>query len=227
MLTKQQNTNIGERLKNIREQLKLTQEEFAKILGISRSRLSQIEHNKHDPSVKILTPLAKQNLNINWLLTGEGEPFLTPPTKTGEKEPQELVKIPFLDAVAGAGTTGGVLSDEIVENVYFPSTIIRHLASYRPQDIFLIIISGDSMSPTIEAGDICIAQKYKPGEQLKSGAIYIVRNQHELLVKRVDLYRDKIILRSDNKKISDDILTKEDFEQLEIIAHVLAIIRII
>ncbi len=216
---------FGKRLRKIRELLNMNQREFAELLGISQTRLSQIEHDKHQPSIKILLPLIEQNFNITWLLTGEGEPFIQ--QKSGEKEPQELVKIPFLDAIAGAGTTGGFLSDEIVENVYFPSTIIRHLSAYRPQDIFLIIVSGDSMSPTILPGDICIVQKYRPGEQLKSGSIYIIRNHYELLVKRVDFYRDKVILRSDNKKISDDVITKEDFDQLEILAHVLAIIRII
>lgn len=50
--------SIGERIKNLRKERKLTQVELAKKSNISRSYLTDIENNRYNPSVETLKAIA-------------------------------------------------------------------------------------------------------------------------------------------------------------------------
>ena len=69
-------TTIAERIKYIRHSL--TQNEFCRELGIFRNTLQKWEANKDFPNFKSLLKLHKIfEVNINWLISGEGKPYLT------------------------------------------------------------------------------------------------------------------------------------------------------
>ncbi|WP_229386629.1 helix-turn-helix transcriptional regulator [Lysinibacillus sphaericus] len=64
------------RIKEIRNSLKMNQTEFAQHLGLSQSTLAMIEVGKRkfsDKHIKIIC--STFNINENWLRTGEGEMF--------------------------------------------------------------------------------------------------------------------------------------------------------
>jgi transcriptional regulator with XRE-family HTH domain len=64
---------LGRRLRELRG-FDLTQEEFAKELGISQSQLSKYERGVAAPPADILFFVKKRfRASIDWLLTGEGE----------------------------------------------------------------------------------------------------------------------------------------------------------
>jgi transcriptional regulator with XRE-family HTH domain len=66
--------NLGERLKTIRKTQSLTQQAFARRLNTSPSYISDVEAGKTAPGSKFLTTLLRNfNINLHWLLTGEGE----------------------------------------------------------------------------------------------------------------------------------------------------------
>lgn len=71
----------GSRLKEIRKALGLTGLPFASGLGISKGYLSEIETGRKIPSTELLEKLLNvYNININYLFTGEGNPFFAPET---------------------------------------------------------------------------------------------------------------------------------------------------
>ncbi len=75
MADKLNQTSIGDRIRIIRGSL--GQLEFAKEIGIKRNTVSSYENNNIIPSGKVLLKLYnKFNANINWLLSGEGDPYL-------------------------------------------------------------------------------------------------------------------------------------------------------
>ncbi|MDR1128121.1 MAG: helix-turn-helix domain-containing protein [Treponema sp.] len=79
-----------ERLKIIRETIGANQSEFARTLGFASSFISGIERNKKDVSRELLQKLLQiYQVNINWLLSGEGEMFLGNP----ERSPKILEKL--------------------------------------------------------------------------------------------------------------------------------------
>lgn len=73
--------DINKRLRELREKTGRTQEEWAKIMGLSRSGVTSIESGQRkvtDKHIKLLTvePIDGKYISENWLRTGEGEMFL-------------------------------------------------------------------------------------------------------------------------------------------------------
>ena len=66
----------GERLKKIRFVLKLTQQQLADKLGVKSQAVSKVEKNLNGLRNESLIILFKKyNVNLNWLITGQGEMF--------------------------------------------------------------------------------------------------------------------------------------------------------
>lgn len=72
---------INERFRMLRESCQKTQTEWADILGLSRSGVSEIEAGrrnvtkKHIRSLELWDGCKDKAINIDWLRTGEGEMF--------------------------------------------------------------------------------------------------------------------------------------------------------
>ncbi len=65
--------SLGERLKVWREHLQLSQQQFCKQTGIAMRTYQSYENDERSPGSSLLTAIAKTGLNVNWLLTGEGQ----------------------------------------------------------------------------------------------------------------------------------------------------------
>lgn len=75
---------MNERIRELRETLKKSQDEFAKELELSRNYISLVENgqrNLSSQSIKLLCSI--HNVNEEWLRTGNGEMF-QPITKNDE-----------------------------------------------------------------------------------------------------------------------------------------------
>lgn len=67
---------FGERLKRAREHLGLKQKDFAARIGRAAAFLSEIENGKSKPGFAVLRDMVETfNLNLNYLVLGEGEMF--------------------------------------------------------------------------------------------------------------------------------------------------------
>ena len=70
---------MNTRIKELRKALKKSQEDFGKILGLSKSGISEIEagrRNVTEQHIIMLKNCSDFNVNEKWLRTGEGEMFL-------------------------------------------------------------------------------------------------------------------------------------------------------
>lgn len=88
------------RLKKLRNELEMTQQEFADVLGTARGNISAYEVGKNAPSDAVIslickTDFPKGRVNETWLRTGEGEMFI-------EASRDEQI----------AAFVGGILKDE-------------------------------------------------------------------------------------------------------------------
>lgn len=88
------------RLKKLRSELEMTQQEFADVLGTARGNISAYEVGKNAPSDAVIslickTDFPKGRVNETWLRTGEGEMFI-------EASRDEQI----------AAFVGGILKDE-------------------------------------------------------------------------------------------------------------------
>lgn len=78
---------LGERIKFIRIQEKLTQDELSVKTGISRSNVSRIEKDEINPSAAAIAQICNVlSISAEWLLTGTGEIYRGTPPVTEETE---------------------------------------------------------------------------------------------------------------------------------------------
>ena len=76
---KYHNSDFFERIEQLRKHLDIPMYLFAKKTGVSQSFMSELKAGRSGPSFKLMVGLFENisNLNIYWLLFGEGEMFLS------------------------------------------------------------------------------------------------------------------------------------------------------
>jgi len=73
-------SNIHNRLKEIRKYMKLSIREFSKEIYVSHSLYGQTEYGTREPNDRIIQLISSRfNVNKEWILTGKGEMFSSPP----------------------------------------------------------------------------------------------------------------------------------------------------
>lgn len=100
---------VGERVKNVRKSKNLTQQAFAKVLATSSGFISEVENGIKMPGFDLLLSLKREfaDVDMNWLLTGEGEMKQAQPVIVSDK-PEEFKPIPL-----NADRQHGVLHDKL------------------------------------------------------------------------------------------------------------------
>lgn len=90
---------FGERLKKVREGLRLDQKAFGMAIGVAgRDTISRWERGLGFPSADILTVMRQQyRINIDWLIGGEGQPVIG--DRIQEKESAKQGKVVAIDPV--------------------------------------------------------------------------------------------------------------------------------
>lgn len=87
---------MNERIKQLRLQLGLSQEEFGNRLGMGRGAITNIELNKVEPKPLFVSLICREfRVSENWLRTGEGEMFL--PIDQDEELAQIMAEIKLSD----------------------------------------------------------------------------------------------------------------------------------
>jgi transcriptional regulator with XRE-family HTH domain len=64
--------DTGERIKAVRRFLNLNQQDFADLLNVTQSNVSKYERGENELSMASLRILGEKGININWLVTGQG-----------------------------------------------------------------------------------------------------------------------------------------------------------
>ena len=201
---------IGDRLRIARKKLKFSQSKFAKEIGISPNYLSELESNKKSPSERILKLIEiRFAINLNWLLTGEGEMF-----RNGGDHPEliPVAAVPIISAEAPAGFPSLPPDrDRVKYYIYVPGV---------PENSYALKVRGDSMLPTIRDGDYVI---FVPTTEVKSGDIVIVRNEwNEVVLRRYRVKNGEVLLTSDNPEYP----TVKPNDEYRIIGRVVKKVRV-
>lgn len=83
---------MSNRIKAVRDALKLSQREFGEKLGVSRDVISNIEYERVQPKELLLRHICElYQVNEHWLETGEGNMFDSDPSET--KKLDEAIRI--------------------------------------------------------------------------------------------------------------------------------------
>jgi SOS-response transcriptional repressor LexA len=178
------NIQIGERLRQFGEQRYPTLVDFAEALGISSESLHQYLAGKSKPGNKLQTRLRSVGCDIEWLMTGSGEPPEIPMSGWA----------PFRGRVyANPDGKEYFDTDNIPEDAGLPSPI---------GNFFCLEIDNDSLINAepipIYPGDLCI---FEHNRQPKNGDIVAVQFFNGRRTIKIFKHRDKdtALLISANK----------------------------
>ena len=70
--------NMGERVKEVRKLLNLTQEEFGNKLGVTKATISRLESGVINLTEQTLKLICREyNVNSDWLINGTGDMFIS------------------------------------------------------------------------------------------------------------------------------------------------------
>jgi len=167
-----------DRVKLLINRYMLTQKKFAESIDISPARLnnylSKISNMPQDILVRISN---KYNINLNWLLTGEGSMFRE--AELVELKDKDFIRLPVVANIA-AGTPLEVFEDQSPsEYIDVPKSMLN-----LPPPYFVFKVDGDSMAPDIQPGDYVILSQDWRGIEL-DGRICGFRTSEGITLKKV------------------------------------------
>ena len=161
------------RVKLIRKELKMTQEQLAQRLGIGKAALSMIETGKCGLSTRNKNILV-QDLNVNpdWLDTGKGNMFNAEPDLTAfrlrsdNSLPMQSVPLYSIEGTAGlVPLFNDSTSNKPINFIHIPNL---------PKCDGAIYVSGDSMYPLLKSGDIVLYKQLHNIEDIFWGDMYLL-----------------------------------------------------
>ncbi len=217
--------SIGSRIKERRELLNLSQEELALKLGYkSRSTINKIESGINDITQSKVVEFAKVLQTTPAYLMGWEEnenkkldrQNISLKSNISAVYNDNIHMIPVFESVSAG--FGAYASSDILEYtpIYIP-------CQYEADNTICIKVTGDSMYPKIEDGDII--QVYKQ-DSVDSGSIAVILlDDDEGLVKKVYYGDDWIELHSINPMYPVMRFEKEDVTRLRVVGLVRKIIK--
>ena len=164
---------LCDRLRMIRSELSMTQEDMARIIGIGKSALSMIETGRASLSERNRNILI-QTLNVNpeWLESGTGAMFNEQfPERTflkGSDRPVGSQSVPLYNVEGTAGLVPLFLdkaSRQPVDYIHIPNL---------PKCDGAIYVVGDSMYPSLKSGDIVLYKQLNDINDIFWGDMYLL-----------------------------------------------------
>ena len=186
---------IGERIKELRENKNLTQTELAELLGFKTyTTVSKWESNDNYPKGKDLKRLSEIfGVTSDYLLGLTAESLLNKISK--------FVKIPVLGVI----TCGDpILAEQNI--IDYKEEIADNLPS---GELFYLQTKGNSMTPTIPENSFVMIRKQESVENNEIAAV-LVNGDSEATLKRVKYQGDTMILMPDNLDGHMPIIVNED-----------------
>lgn len=192
---------FSDRLRELRNAKDLSQSDFAKQLGISKSSVNMYERGEREPNFKMLEQIADYfNVDMDYLL-GKSN------IRSKNDIDKYLLPLPPMKEwkVIGGTACGSPLHRELEETIMAPANIDA-------DRVFRCV--GDSMiGAHIFDGDLVFV---KTGEFVEDGRIGVVRIEDEYTLKRIYRGENYLELRSENPKYPPIIIRGEQ-ENAEII----------
>jgi phage repressor protein C with HTH and peptisase S24 domain len=202
---------------------------WARDVGIGKSTFDGIWKKGAQPQLRTLLKIAwKTNISLSWLLTGKGASRLTDSvsTKTIKKNTATQTKMRSYiltpsqnDAVAGFSTQEGGLNEQQADYLAFTNTWITQEMKLDPKELALVTVQGDSMTPTLNAGDLLLLDRREC--QMGNDGIYVIQQDNNLIAKRLQRGLDgSVMVKNDNHAYETQIIMPQEVKKLKIVGRV-------
>jgi phage repressor protein C with HTH and peptisase S24 domain len=212
---------LDQRVKLARTRKKVSQEELAKTVGVSRVAVTAWESGdtKSINSKHLHKAASFLEVDANWLATGEGSMALADDGVSAEEFLE--VRVLTLKADAGQGYLPGYI--EVKGGHAYRRSELAAL-HVKPEDAFRLMIDNDSMRPTLYHGDWVLVDGGK--KEIRSEGVFVFQVRDQIRVKRFRWTTDgSLEIISDNPdkaRYPTEIFTAEqaDAAQAKILGRV-------
>ncbi|MFR9524423.1 MAG: helix-turn-helix domain-containing protein [Rikenellaceae bacterium] len=164
---------VKARLRLLRKELKMTQEQLAQHLGIGKAALSMIETGKACLSSRNRNILVNEfNVNPEWLDDGVGKMFNASPNvskfllRTDNSLPLQSVPLYSIEGTAGLVPLFSAENNtQPINHIHIPNL---------PKCDGAIYVVGDSMYPLLKSGDIVLYKQLSSVSDIFWGDMYLL-----------------------------------------------------
>lgn len=200
--------------------------------GVAERTLANWLAGTAEPKVLGVSAVAgAAGVSLDWLILGE-EPMRRAsaqlPSRAGSvgdhhldralpQLGQDFVMIPRYDVEASAGPGALTAEENVVDYMAFQAGWVRRVLGADPNRLALIAAKGDSMEPTIRAGDLLLVDASV--NEVIDDAIYVVVMDGHLVVKRLQRFLGGAVsIKSDNAAYVEQTLSAEEIASYATIA---------
>lgn len=200
---------LAERLAWARVQKELSQQELAKLSGVSQSTIGNLESGTRLSARRILNIAEALGVNASWLADGVGEPFqatkwgAVPPLANAmevaivEGDDPDFYQIPKVQLRLSAGMTGFQTVPEIHDGTRL--AVAKNWVDrnrFNPSKLIALKVKGESMEPNLYEDDQVIVNT--ADQQMEDGVVFAVNYEGEAVIKRLSRDMGQWWLMSDN-----------------------------
>lgn len=169
---------------------------FASLIGVSEANVRNYKSGVM-PKSDFFEKVARScDVNMNWLITGEGSMTLSESGCDGQTRP----RIPMTVA---AGALNG-FGDAVLSHQCEQIPVVKMLPDYD----YTMIVKGDSMEPKFEGGDEIAIKRVS--SIIEWGKPYVLDTRDGAILKRLYDAGDKFRCVSYNSEYSDIEVSKDD-----------------
>lgn len=193
---------MSEKLTALRNEKKMTQQQIAKIAGVSDKTVSSWENESRSPKLGSINKICDYfNLDLKTFIdesNDEYNPALKLPEEAIPYEPSH--RAPIVGSIPAGYPVLAVEDIEGYADVPYSDA----------ENYFFLRVSGDSMEPKICLGDLVLIRKQNTAD---NGQIVAARvNGDEATLKRYKRQDDTVLLLPENQKYNPYVISVSDFE---------------
>ncbi len=209
--------DIATRIKSVMDSLELTVTDFSKKIGVSWTAVNNYTKGRIPDGRTLSAIKQKFDVNINWLLTGDGSMFIEKQhlqTTNAFFEPLPIyAQLPKVIVADAEGNENVIMVPHYAQAGYLDgygdTSFLEQLPTYRLPKLSngtfrMFEVKGHSMTPTLHDGSIAVGEWCESFNDITDDSIYIVVTREDGIVikrvlNRVEKYGN-LFLKSDNRK---------------------------
>ena len=206
--------NTKDRLKQYLSLKNIGRNKFEQQIGVSTGYLSTKSLTISSDVIEKTAEIFPE-LNINWLLTGNGMMTKSDDNNENQIKIETKPRIPYTAAA-------GLLSEGVEGLMKYQCEHVPVIPTFPKYD-FTIVVKGDSMQPHILGGDEIACKRIDETSFIQWGKVHVLDTSQGIVVKRIYEDGDKIKCVSYNPEYPPFSIDKKDIYSYNLVVGLLRI----
>lgn len=204
-MIKSEENKISKKFKQKRKELKLSQEEVAKTIGVDQKTISHWENGINEPQLKRLRIFCE---NYDVPLS-----FFT--DKSFIQNNNDIYRFGYYETFEHLKNSNSQTT--VISKMFFSKEI--------NENSFIIKMPDCSMDNKYNEGDFLLVEPYEKKQKL-SDAVYLFEYQKDIYIRYISKNINSFLIRAENKDIPSVTLDEKDYKKLKILGRITGKIQI-